>query len=263
MIQKPSSYANLFFLLLHTSMAQTCYGPNKIAEPDHVPCNSSAEHSHCCKPGDYCLDNGLCYDSAFTLSQWSCTDPSWTSPPCFQECKAAKTPVPITPTGRLDALGPNKRSFCCDANAFDQKSGNCTSFGQQSQPFTVPFGRVITDRRTGSIEVFNSTHTNTASWENATATTSSSLDVTAGATAKETAIGMGVGIPLALALIGVSFLLWRERRRGRELEERNRDMQQFVKEELVRRQGGGLYMKAFGGTSPGRVFSLEGGGARG
>ncbi|KAF2466800.1 uncharacterized protein BDR25DRAFT_345385 [Lindgomyces ingoldianus] len=221
--------AFLLFCIV-ASAGKTCYRPNKVPEPDHVPCNQSADYSHCYV--------------------------NWRSSSCFQECKGAKNPIPITPTGGFVSVDAGVRLFCCDVNTFDKDSGNY--------------------RRTGSIEVFNSTHTNAttpvivsnasiAPTQTVTVTAPVSSEAESLATAKETAIGVGVGAPLALALVGVSFLLWREKRKRRETEERNLEIQRLVKRELVRTQKSGPYTHAYGDmrtrTSPIDGWPLESGGA--
>ncbi|KAF2500032.1 hypothetical protein BU16DRAFT_534667 [Lophium mytilinum] len=220
----------LFVLLLsHLVYAspQTCYWPNKVVSPTHRPCNESANESHCCGPDDFCLDNGLCYDTAGTISQQSCTDPTWDASDCFQLCKEARSGLPIMPTGLFVDLTQGIRLFCCDIGTYNSANDTCDYGDKPTSPFGLSFGKVITDRSTGSTEVFNSTHKqDPSSTANSTeSATTQTVTITASGngngaatpqshTSTYAAIGAGVGAPLALALLGVSYLLYREKRKN-------------------------------------------------
>ncbi|OCL08146.1 hypothetical protein AOQ84DRAFT_46633 [Glonium stellatum] len=218
------------FLSIHawktaSAASQTCYLPNKVISAGDVPCNLSADFSSCCDAEGYCLDNGLCYDHTGTISQGSCTDPNWENSNCFQNCKEAKSGLPIAATGLFISLETGERTFCCDVGTYDTANGSCLYSGTVTQPFTIPFGHIITDRSTGSIAVYNSSNIqppNSTETANSTqAAHTSTVTVTASATGssssvtgKDTAIGVGLGVPLGLALIGTLALLWREKKKS-------------------------------------------------
>ncbi|KAF2813990.1 uncharacterized protein BDZ99DRAFT_459741 [Mytilinidion resinicola] len=220
---------SLLFVILLSHLvcagSQTCYFPNKVVVPGHRPCNESANQSHCCGPNDFCLDNGLCYDTAGTISQQTCTDPNWDASDCFQLCKEARSGLPIMPTGLFIDLAQGIRTFCCDIDTYNSANDTCLYGGTPTMPFGLPFGKVITDRSTGSIEIFNSTHrqdpttansTKSATTQTVTITASGNSNGTASTqndASKLAAVGAGVGAPLALALLGVSYLLYREKQK--------------------------------------------------
>jgi len=189
-------------------------------------CNESADQSHCCGANDYCLDNGLCYDFTGTISQAGCTDPDWTSSSCFQFCKSADSPLPITATGFYVSVQAGIRKFCCDIGTYNSSLDKCTYGDRITEPFTFDYGRVITDRSTGSTELFNSTHTQQSNSTEVAGAQTITVTATATATAagnssssggdstgKEAAIGAGIGAPLLLALMVVSYLLHREKKK--------------------------------------------------
>ena len=71
----------------------TCYWPDgTIPEPqryNQVPCNMTASgaHSACCEFGDLCAQNGFCWGGDGVMYRGSCTDPSWISDQCCQQCR--------------------------------------------------------------------------------------------------------------------------------------------------------------------------------
>jgi len=205
--------------------SKTCYFPgNRAIATGNVPCNESADQSHCCGADDYCLDNGLCYDHTGTVSQGGCTDPNWDSPDCFQFCKEADSGLPIVATGLFIDLKAGVRTFCCDVGTYNTTDGQCTYANRVTEPFQFDYGHVITDRSTGSTELFNSTHTQQSNSTEASGTQTVTVTATAtvagnsssssgDSTGKEAAIGAGIGAPLLLALMVVSYLLHREKKK--------------------------------------------------
>lgn len=71
---------------------QVCYYPDGTEATDHTPCNASASNtptdaSSCCHDtsNSYCQDNNLCTWNG-AMYRGACTDKSWTSPSCPQQC---------------------------------------------------------------------------------------------------------------------------------------------------------------------------------
>lgn len=99
-------------LLWRRIQAQTCYFPDQtIGTKDNV-CNASAPVSLCCQYGATCLTSGLCFskwDTSFNTG--TCTDKTWTSPSCFQQC----------PHGFHTLYRCNDNQWCCSTG------GNSTS----------------------------------------------------------------------------------------------------------------------------------------
>ncbi|KAF2121694.1 hypothetical protein BDV96DRAFT_668429 [Lophiotrema nucula] len=67
-----------------------CYYPNG-GHSGEVPCNLTAEVSHCCSSLDKCLSNGLCIwdakeSSGISYVRGTCTDQSWTHALCPRQC---------------------------------------------------------------------------------------------------------------------------------------------------------------------------------
>ncbi|KAM0800261.1 hypothetical protein BDR22DRAFT_908739 [Usnea florida] len=73
-------------LLWRRSQAQ-CYYPDSTSEPRDFVCNASAPVSLCCQNGETCFTNGLCFSQWDTsINTGTCTDKSWMSSTCFQQC---------------------------------------------------------------------------------------------------------------------------------------------------------------------------------
>ncbi|KAH6864843.1 hypothetical protein BKA58DRAFT_404651 [Alternaria rosae] len=84
----------LTFSLLHFASPQNiCYYPNGDTQPHDVPCDPEAEVTGCCWSRAACLTNGLCImggaesDSGQEYARGTCTDRSWSSPLCPQNCQ--------------------------------------------------------------------------------------------------------------------------------------------------------------------------------
>lgn len=87
-----ASMIALFLLLGVAAAARQCYFPDGSQAPKSTtPCIDSAETSHCCGETDICLSNGLCWDQDRTyynrMVRAACTDKSWTSGECPQQCQ--------------------------------------------------------------------------------------------------------------------------------------------------------------------------------
>lgn len=91
--------------------ANLCFFPNGRQAKD-VPCDPTAAVSMCCGSVAACLSNGLCKDESTTNStgvayaRGTCTDPTWQSPFCPQNCQLSKFVVEMTATQTLGAVTP-------------------------------------------------------------------------------------------------------------------------------------------------------------
>ena len=77
----------VFSLLLWRRIQAQCYYTDSTSEPRDIVCNASAPVSLCCSNGETCLANGLCFlDWDTSINTGTCTDKTWSSPICFQQC---------------------------------------------------------------------------------------------------------------------------------------------------------------------------------
>ncbi|KAK3707464.1 hypothetical protein LTR37_012106 [Vermiconidia calcicola] len=134
---------------------------------------------------------------------------SWASNACPSQC------IDNNPSGRETFfLGPQTEygTYCCQG-IYDTANNRC-SVGVP-EPFDLPPSYVM-DRLNGrAAEAVTATEPPIA--YTATVTVTATASVTESNTAKEVGVGVGVAIPLLLALLSVLWLLWRERRKGRQL----------------------------------------------
>ena len=126
-----------FFLLVCPSKSgNICYFPDGDTSRD-VPCDPDAPFTQCCASRSACLTNGLCVgratsDTGISYIRGTCTDRSWASPLCPQQCQLNQD----TPTNssaydfRTDgvqvwqcgAQGYGRESqFCCESEAERQR----------------------------------------------------------------------------------------------------------------------------------------------
>ena len=156
-----------------------------------------------------------------------------------------------------------KNSFCC--GSFNSTTNACSHSTQgSSAPFSLPVGRIIYNRTSGSTLPNDSeTITVTISY---TATPTTTLDSSSDPTHhnspsssnKTTAVGLGVGVPLGTALLGTLILLWgqrtRARREARAWEEKYDELRKNEKHEGMNRVEGQI--QELGGWRP---TELDGG----
>lgn len=199
--------------------AQTCYFPNGLISPSDTPCHSPSSAngaSACCAYSDICLDNQLCLSQSGPawITRGSCTDETWQSPGCSQNCSD------VNPSGSAVIFPINSQDqalFCCSQP--NTTTNKCTVGTRGSTaPFYIEAGLVIFNRTSGSTSS-NATNTGTVT---VTATTTaltlpsnaSSVHNTLSSlsSSREEAIGAGIGVPLGLALFIMLGLLWRQTR---------------------------------------------------
>lgn len=103
-VQCPSILALTLLLNLSRLLyaQQVCYYPDGTEATDHTPCNGSASNtptdaSSCCHDisNSYCQDNNLCTWNG-AMYRGACTDKTWTSPNCPQQCtEGSQSSYPI------------------------------------------------------------------------------------------------------------------------------------------------------------------------
>lgn len=103
-VQCPRTFTLTLLLLLLSRQLyaqQVCYYPDGTEATDHTPCNASASNtptdaSSCCHDisNSYCQDNNLCTWNG-AMYRGACTDKTWTSPNCPQQCtEGLQPPIP-------------------------------------------------------------------------------------------------------------------------------------------------------------------------
>ena len=89
-----SSYIALSstFLLIYYPiiLGASCYFPDQsIAGQPYLPCSGTTSdgYSPCCASGDQCTEHGYCFGNAGYIYRGGCTDITWQSPNCAQQCR--------------------------------------------------------------------------------------------------------------------------------------------------------------------------------
>ncbi|KAK0659672.1 hypothetical protein DIS24_g3870 [Lasiodiplodia hormozganensis] len=167
----------------------TCYYPDGNTISDDVPCDSSAEQSACCGSGATCMMNGLCLNYGL-FSRGSCTDSSWESDACPQQC---------TDYNPSEGAGIK---LCTRAS----NGASIWTCGSQDCDTAETFK--ITANFTPMVE--------TATCDNTTSSNGTSSGSGGGFSSGQMAgVGAGIGVPLLLAFLVTLFLLLAEKRKRR------------------------------------------------
>lgn len=85
-----TSFLTLLLIYYHTLLAHgACYNPDQsVPSKPYSPCDTAiGVHSACCATGDQCTENGYCLGNANYVYRGGCTDISWQSSNCAQECR--------------------------------------------------------------------------------------------------------------------------------------------------------------------------------
>ena len=192
----------------------TCYYPSRSRSLDE-PCNASAPISHCCGNESACLDNGFCLNAGappYTISRGSCTDSSFESTACPQQCKDVD--------GRGISLAFVFKNgtiigHCC-WGVTETKSCTHATLGSYD-PFLLPNGSIIWNRTKGSTQRLDEHET----LATATIATSSPIPTVMATpptvTIKDASYGIragsGVGVPLGvLLLVAIGVLCFLQRK---------------------------------------------------
>ena len=83
-------FPTLLFIYCQIVLAdKSCYNPDQsIPLKPYYPCNTaSGVHSACCGPGDQCTEHGYCLGASGYIYRGGCTDITWESANCPQQCK--------------------------------------------------------------------------------------------------------------------------------------------------------------------------------
>ncbi|KAL8640835.1 MAG: hypothetical protein Q9228_002294 [Teloschistes exilis] len=241
-VGRRSSAAAVVVTLLVSSEAQRCYMPDQTTvATEYTPCNTSAiadqGGTHCCAGGAACLGSGLCYlQWDMSINTGACTDRTWSSTACFHGCPATFATDNVNTLFRCSgnewccSKGGNTTSCCDDRNVIlfqnpsDSKlaqiyNGSAFASGftlSQVSRSTTSTASTATPSATATNQVVSPTPNSDDRNENsapAPAKVSTTTKVGVG-------VGVGVGVPL-LAALGATLFLWsKEKKRGRELQQR-------------------------------------------
>lgn len=201
------------------------------------PCwnTSSADtYAPCCGTGSYCYSNGWCLASNYmTVFRAGCTDQSWKSNACVQECTGGKGHLHTASFKDLiSILAPIGGMYKCDddghaACSLDQcgtdkqflvASGSLLLSGPAATN-ALQAANYVLNSGSSSVETVSSVTTVT-SMTTATSGTDSALssgNSDSGYSANAVAgVGVGIGLPLFAALLVSLFFLRKERRKAKE-----------------------------------------------
>jgi len=202
----------------------TCYYPDGTYVPTYSPCNStdSGGVSTCCElSSSVCTTSGLCVGSAGCFYRGGCTDHSWRSPSCTNQCAQVRTNSYVNFYPCLTGIFDPNHTFCCGTDS------NCCASNFTMDPGT-PFAPVLSQE--------SSTESSTSSTRTASSIPSSSLEqnspvatVTPQSSLPDSSeclqrpqsiVGAAVGAPLgALFLFVLLVFAFRERRWRRKMAE--------------------------------------------
>jgi len=129
LIMRYHTLVSAFFLLRFASPQNICYYPNGDTQPHDVPCDPDVEVTGCCWSRDACLTNGLCImngaesDSGQEYARGTCTDRSWSSPLCPQNCQLNQD----TPnnSSAYDFRADGVRVWQCDSQGYGREAAYC------------------------------------------------------------------------------------------------------------------------------------------
>jgi hypothetical protein len=232
-------YSLHLFLFFNLALsASICYFPNGDTSTD-VPCDADAPFTQCCGTRSACLSNGLCAlkatnDTGTAYARGTCTDRSWASPLCPQQCQLNQdTPINTTAydfrasgvqVWQCGSEGfARDARFCCESEA---ESTRCCS--TQTALFTLRAASV------GPSTSISTTHSSTSSARSSTIGPSSRRsDGVPGNTSpptvpesqfyerlgKQVGIGAGVGGALLFMILvaGVVFCMRRRKQKKQDL----------------------------------------------
>ncbi|KAJ6189216.1 hypothetical protein N7519_004124 [Penicillium mononematosum] len=214
---------------------RTCYYPLGTEAPDNVPCGSE-ENTSCCRPGDICLDNGLCISvgqQPYSLWRGACTNKEWTG--CTPHCSKLNLPdIPFeAATGdeprlimQLEYSSPeggallsiiyswgSTSQYCCGApkvvdsedggaevGCFNDSDNGAETFELESA--NVVYGRALLS----NISTTAPTETQAPSETQSSSPTDISSGLGGSQTCHNAAIGAGVGVPLGV--LALLLLIW-------------------------------------------------------
>ncbi|OMP89283.1 hypothetical protein BK809_0006004 [Diplodia seriata] len=201
----------------------SCYYPDKSTSDD-TPCDSTAEYSACCGSGATCMANGLCLADGL-FSRGSCTDQTWKSDACAQQCQECTlylTHFPSSPlrsTTNHNDLHIDNEDAGAPITLCDRKSSSNSTWTCGSQDCTnsaVTFTIAAADFTPLVAQQANATCNGTASSSSASSSGNSGTGRSF-SSGQMAGVGAGVGVPLLLAFLTVLWLLLAEKRKRRAL----------------------------------------------
>jgi len=226
-----------FYTLVHLSYgANTCYYPDASPSADE-PCDPNALFTQCCGSASNCLSNGLCLNGAndvvgnetfgFQYARGTCTDKSWISSLCPQQCRLNQD------TGQnrnaYDFRTGGVQVWQCTGQGFAAEAKYCCESQREKerccQTQSVVFALKGAVKGASTTNTLQQTATSSTVSESISTTASIPTTLVTGQPhetnkAKSTGIGVGVGVGVGL-IIFVAALVFVVRRY--KLKERNRE----------------------------------------
>jgi hypothetical protein len=129
-------YSLHLFLFFNLALsASICYFPNGDTSTD-VPCDADAPFTQCCGTRSACLNNGLCAlkatnDTGTAYARGTCTDRSWASPLCPQQCQLNQD-TPINTTA-YDFRASGVQVWQCGSEGFARDAKFCCESEAESK----------------------------------------------------------------------------------------------------------------------------------
>lgn len=236
------------------TLAQTCYSTDGNPASGFSPCNGTSSNSHCCAGGEACLTSGLVspptsslvlshpkpnnpltpppqcymiYDQS--INTGACTDQTWSTTKCFTQCPGSfQNPAPNT----LFRCSDNE--WCCSAggssgnttSCCDDPNGTLFTNAEMNMPALIYNGSAWAPGFTlapvaalaKQVNASNATAPAVTGDAGASCSTGTAAPSHNNSTKLGVDVGLGIGIPLLAALGGVLFLLAREKRANRRLQ---------------------------------------------
>jgi hypothetical protein len=128
-------FLHLFLFFNLALSASICYFPNGDTSTD-VPCDAEAPFTQCCGTRSACLSNGLCAlkatnDTGTAYARGTCTDRSWASPLCPQQCQLNQD-TPINTTA-YDFRASGVQVWQCGSEGFARDAKFCCESEAESK----------------------------------------------------------------------------------------------------------------------------------
>lgn len=212
------------------SSGTTCYykgGEQTSSDSSFTPCNPTNTQTHCCDAGQTCVSNGLCFvkwDSS--LNTGACTDSTWEDSSCFQQCGAFSTLYRCSNNNWCCSNGGNTTN-CCNDSGVSLFTITGQALIQNGTAFVsgyniAPVADIVSSTSTATSTSASGTSSPTSSSGSQSATSPTSTSTSnsdSGALAAGLGAGLGVGIPLAIAVGALTYLLMRERKKNKALQQ--------------------------------------------
>ncbi|KAI1341765.1 hypothetical protein F5Y15DRAFT_375208 [Xylariaceae sp. FL0016] len=210
----PTLFSSFFW---RVTLAQPCYFPNGNLANQHISCQDGGA-SACCDPQSVCLTNGFCmsFHQPYVLSRGSCTDQSWQSSTCPNQCQN------FSKNGGCSIVLFNNSGgsaeYCCNS-ILAQEGSSAPICAAGVDPFIIPDGNIIPGK--GALAQF--VRETEASSPTSSASSAASLPGGCTSTAissartscQNAALGAGIGVPLGVLFLAAAIWAFWERRQRR------------------------------------------------